>query len=567
MSPLSGALCPLPDPGAVGLQGHSPYRTDRFEAGARACFSTTTGAAGLPDGAGRGVRVVHLDTGYVPIDEFEARLAGTVDLRPGRNLLADCSCLPLDSLQRQGFVPSPGHGTSTLSVILGDGTYIPGMAPEAIVEPWRVTPSIALQKASWRSNVARAIRTVLQEHAQRPGEPLIITMSLGWIRTGAELRAALAEAERQGVLVFASAGQVDPGVSAFIPYVSRPANLPSVFGIAGCSFDRKAFSWSGRGNGVDLTVAAEWVPRVDVAMHAASVASGTSALSSSMPGRSNDPAPEHLTTLPGPRSFGRGTSYAAAIAAGAAATWVRYWLDRPGTAGGRAVRDAIAQRRLPELFRQTLASCGLQPPDLSEANRNGSVASRWGAGVLDMACLLDAAPRQLPPRGPLRKATTITTDLDDLVDNAADLLGTPVAMRPRLTEVIRRALAVAPTGLFRGPLARRVEARVQRSGDHVLTMISDDPELRAELEAAGLTTPEGAAEPLKAARKVALAKAPPGKAAPSKAAPSRTTIGTTHVGSAASDPSAGSKTAGPRSGEAGSVRAVSRLQSLVRGGT
>ena len=118
---------------------------------------------------GHGVRIGHPDTGYTPHPE----IAGS-RLHPELGYdFEDDDANPLDPLAG-GFLPNPGHGTSTASVIFSAtgapiGTpataFVSGTAPGATLVPIRTTKSVVL----W--SMRRLVKAICDPSGEKTGSP------------------------------------------------------------------------------------------------------------------------------------------------------------------------------------------------------------------------------------------------------------------------------------------------------------------------------------------------------------------------------------------------------------
>ena len=214
-----------------------------------------------------------------------------------------------------------GHGTFVASIAAAagdDGRGIAGVAWQARLLPVKVLDCTATGRIS---DAAAGIR-----YAARQGAD-IINVSFGSPSDSRLLREAIAEAEAAGALVVASAGNEGPGGATF------PARYDSVLSVAasgergaaadgGVDYERAA-SFASSGAGVDL-----FAPGLDVA------GAVPAALCGGGIWRCRDE---------GPYAVAAGSSYAAPLAAGAAALVLA---ERPGLmpAFVRALIVASARR-------------------------------------------------------------------------------------------------------------------------------------------------------------------------------------------------------------------------------
>ncbi len=299
---------------------------------------------------GDGILVGHPDTGFSDHQQVVGRLA-----KPGRSFLRDVNGNEepdaRDTLQAAdlGFLQSPGHGTSTASVIVSgerDETSagvaeVFGVAPGARVLPLRVSGSVVHFDFE---NVGRAILHAVDQGAD------VISMSLGGPGLSSFVRACIARAHEEGLIVVAAAGNA-------LPTTIFPAAFPEVVAVAATHAARGPWRFSGVGPVVDIAA-----PGEDVWCARAALARG------------------------GDTSFsvgqGTGTSFATACVAGLAALWLSHF-------GGR---EAIARQHydgnkglVPFAFQYALART---------ADKTVAFASegRYGAGLADAAALLGQKP-------------------------------------------------------------------------------------------------------------------------------------------------------------------------------
>ncbi|HKC11403.1 MAG TPA: S8/S53 family peptidase, partial [Vicinamibacteria bacterium] len=366
-----------------------------------------------PEDPGHGVRVAHLDTGYTDNCQYRdgASLHGPLQPQLGYDYFA-CGQDPRDPLTPPGLpgVPllsetrQPSHGTGT-GTVLASPHVVPagcnppqgedkvlGIVPGAEVIPVRVTDGILLGFPSFPKalfegigditfdlrvkSLAAGVYHAIDKHAQ------VISISMGGVcaeskedlQSNAELQRVIAEAEQQGIIVVAAAGQYPmPSFLKNLFFKSYPVSFPgsysSVITVAGSTVYGTPWSQSARGPKVDITAPALGVWRSETK-------------------REGDTISEDIDT-------GDGTSFATAITAGAAALWVQYW-----------GHDLLFQRYGPALssaFRYTLKKSAQSPAELAErlgAESYGPEIRRrvkpwnsysgFGPGLLNVARLLSA---------------------------------------------------------------------------------------------------------------------------------------------------------------------------------
>lgn len=282
---------------------------------------------------GAGVRVGHPDSGFS--DHFA--------LGPGVDVASDWDVIdddddatdPLRPPRRTFFnpLPNPGHGTSTASVILGqgDGAGFSGVAPEAVLVPFRATESVV---QVFDSDVATAVRRA------RAAGCHVVSMSLGG--TGFfGLRDAIQEAVDDGMIVMAAAGNQ-------VGVVTAPASYDNCIAVAATGTGDSLWPGSSRGAAVDV----------------------------SAPGSCVWAAGFDWTAGPPVRIVDRtnGTSYSVAHLAGVAALWLAHH-------GHAALVQRFGRHRVQAAFLHQLRSPGVcaRPPGWDDD---------WGVGRIDAAALL-----------------------------------------------------------------------------------------------------------------------------------------------------------------------------------
>jgi hypothetical protein len=282
---------------------------------------------------GVGIRVGHPDSGFS--DHFA--LGPVVDLASDHDVIDDDDDAtdPLQPPRPNIFnpLPNPGHGTSTASVILGkgDGGGFSGVAPRAVLVPFRATESVV---QVFDSDVATAVRLA------RAAGCHIVSMSLGG--TGFfGLRDAIQEAVDDGMIVMAAAGNQ-------VGVVTAPASYDNCIAVAATGTGDSLWPGSSRGTAVDVSApgACVWSALFD--------------WSSSPPDRIVDRT--------------NGTSYAVAHLAGVAALWLAHH-------GHAALVQRFGRHRVQAAFLHQLRSPGVcaRPPGWDD---------EWGVGRVDAAALL-----------------------------------------------------------------------------------------------------------------------------------------------------------------------------------
>jgi type VII secretion-associated serine protease mycosin len=176
---------------------------------------------------GAGVTVAVIDTGVTPVP----------DLRP--NLLTGHDFVLGSTSPDTGQVNTDPeeHGTEIASLIAGTGIHVAGLAPQAKILPVR---DLLENKLGGGGDIgAEAIRYAIAQHAG------VINISQGgWTRSPDEM-AALAAAERAGIVVVAAAGNESSSVD-------YPAAAPGVVAVTATDQNGKLAFFSNRGPQVSL---------------------------------------------------------------------------------------------------------------------------------------------------------------------------------------------------------------------------------------------------------------------------------------------------------------------------
>ncbi|MGE0453994.1 MAG: S8 family serine peptidase [Vicinamibacteria bacterium] len=288
---------------------------------------------------GAGVLIGHPDTGYTNHPELWGA-GGHQPLRidlgfdfvrndPGAE----------DELESSGFIPSPGHGTRTGSVIVsppgpppgrGGARVVTGVAPLAQIVPLRTARSVVVFSTR---NLTLAIRRAADVGCR------VISISMGGLGSGA-LHDAVRYAVSKGAIVVTAAGNE-------VGFVVWPARYEEALAVAASNVRDEPWQGSSHGSAVDITAPGESVWRGDTKRDGAVTIFDV--------------------------GMGRGTSFATATTAGAAAVWL----------GHHAARlqllppDAIAP-----LFRALVQQTARRP--------RGWNTSEYGPGILDLFALLRA---------------------------------------------------------------------------------------------------------------------------------------------------------------------------------
>jgi hypothetical protein len=362
-------------------------------------------------GPGEGVVVVQLDTGFTSscqLAKTPPAPALVLDTSEGFDFFA-CADEPIDALAEAPLpleARQPGHGTGTGTILVSphvapechpaepagpDGRpldRVVGIAPAATLIPVRVTDGIILgfpeaskallewQGVSFDARV-RATTAGLFHAIDRHAS--VVSISMGGVcaddpvqrKANEELQRWMAEAEADGIIVVAAAGQFPmPGFVRrlfFDDYpVTFPGSYPSTISVAASSVFGVPWTQSSRGPKVEITAPGFAVWRAKPKLGAAT--------------------PEDEIGV------GDGTSFSTAITAGVAAIWVQYWgrdwlHERYGSATAAAFRLALQRSaRQPAELALRLAS---EPygPEIQKRARPWD-KGRYGPGLLDAARLL-----------------------------------------------------------------------------------------------------------------------------------------------------------------------------------
>jgi hypothetical protein len=331
--------------------------------------------------SGKSVRIAVVDTGYTEHDQLNDGTPDRLRVLEGKNYVeTSVENDPLDRSPTQ--VPAVfGHGTAVASVMMSghaawEAEEVYGIAPDAEVIPYRVSPCLSLTDPISKQATALAI-----EHATAAGcEVIFVGVQSFW--AGNAIRKAVHAALDRGVIVVAGAGEVFWDQAPAV--VLAPARFPGVVGVAACDATRRVCPWSARGTGVDL----------------------------SAPG-------EHVWASEGLQSDGKhrvrrwsGTAFSAAIVAGSVARWLQRWRgDQLFESTGNKLERSL-------LFRQAVRNCSLLSP--SGTNNEHQL---WGAGVLDSEKLLSYAIRPLSVADRLLPDTFPVSHCDEFCSLVAPDMG------------------------------------------------------------------------------------------------------------------------------------------------
>lgn len=283
---------------------------------------------------GAGIVIGQPDTGFTDHPELGAN---ALDLTRDWDLLRDDDDAH-DPLERRWWFPldSPGHGTSTASVIVSrEQLRVTGAAPRATLVPLRTVKSVV---QVFDGDVAKAV-----DRAHRTGCH-VISMSLGGVGFFNGLQATIRRAVEDGVIVCAAAGNK-------VGFVVAPARFPECIAVAATNVQDRPWTGSSRGSEVDVAAPGESVWVADV--------------------RLNESPPRYDV------SRHSGTSFAVTLVAATAALWL-----------ARHDRDQLIVRygrnRLQAAFLHLVRTTGHRRP-------GGWDGDRYGVGIIDAQALL-AAP-------------------------------------------------------------------------------------------------------------------------------------------------------------------------------
>lgn len=291
------------------------------------------------------IEVGHIDTGctrHAVFGPWQGDRSGILLVEDGLNLL-ERGELPFDPLNYEG---NPAHGTRTCSVLCGDlaDTFV-GIAPGVPTIPYRAVRSVVVSSKKSRKRVAKAIYHAVDENGVE-----VLSISLGFPQMSLfgqrHLGKAVDHAYRNGVIVVAAGGQV-------IDRVTYPGKFSRTIGVGGVSANRKAWFKYDQGSArrsIDI-----WGPADDV-LGANSELDGGQVVEAS-----------YWT--------GKGTSYATAHVAGAAAMWLAYHGDELDNA-------YLEPWQRIEAFRRLIAQTG--------RDLKGDYWPDETKGILDIRALLKA---------------------------------------------------------------------------------------------------------------------------------------------------------------------------------
>jgi subtilisin family serine protease len=329
---------------------------------------------------GAGIVIGQPDTGFTDHPELGDN---ALDLTPDWDLLRDDDDAH-DPLERRWWFPldSPGHGTSTASVIVSrEQLRVTGAAPRSTLVPLRTVKSVV---QVFDGDVAKAV-----DRAHRTGCH-VISMSLGGVGFFNGLQATIRRAVEDGVIVCAAAGNK-------VGFVVAPARFPECIAVAATNIQDRPWTGSSRGSEVDVAAPGESVWVADV--------------------RLNESPPRYDV------SRHSGTSFAVTLVAATAALWL-----------ARHDRDQLIVRygrnRIQAAFLHLVRTTGHRRP-------GGWDGDRYGVGIIDAQALLaaplpaadavaDALAADAPlVSDPLSKLNGLVPELsrEELADRLSGILG------------------------------------------------------------------------------------------------------------------------------------------------
>ena len=393
---------------------------------------------------GVGVKIGHLDSGLTAHKDLPIEGNPHILLSEGANLYdpkhKDVGDRPLDPMDsgiddflRTQFIDQDGHGTGTLSVLLGQAGLVRGTAPLAQVVPFRISPTVV----NW--NTARITEGIRRAHAAGCD---VITMSMGGPEPRSkELHRVIQRAVEDGVIICTAAANVI-GSNDITPIVVWPAAYDEVIAVAGSNCQREPWSGSSRGPEVNITAPAESVWR-------------NTAVRGALPGQG---------VFGDKIGQGDGTSYATPATAGVAACWLAHH-------GGRAAITAHyggQAKYVPRAFAHLLRTVAFDRP-------NGWNTRLMGSGILNAQKLLSA---KLPLKEdidhwPVKEHSLSSKALAAFLKGLGFLFGSSAAA----TSAAASASASPPPS---------AEELVARYGSELKALLLDRPALLQAFAKAGL---------------------------------------------------------------------------------
>lgn len=329
---------------------------------------------------GEGIIILHPDTGYTNHPELLKGGRYLTSYPQARNFFGRFSKLYTAEDTMDGTHPS--HGTTTASLMFSDeghptfnppnsdypaytvpaNFFVTGIAPKAKVLPYRVTNNVLLKTLTSQKGylknyeentyvtLARALYYALSRKNNQIG---VVSISLGGIRSPTVLSEALAKCRKEGLIVCAAAGQFFKSYGFKNPVF--PGSSPHTICSAGCKRDYSRPEIGFYGNEVDITVPS-WGMILARTVGDAST--------------SENPNPVRRYGIDSDAS---GTSYAAALTAGACALWLAFH-------NRTRLIETYGKPFLFDVFRHCLIeSCD---------NRDGTWPRDRGFGVLHVEALL-----------------------------------------------------------------------------------------------------------------------------------------------------------------------------------
>jgi hypothetical protein len=287
---------------------------------------------------GAGILIGQPDTGFTDHPELGG---GALDLIRDWDVL-DGDDDAHDPLHRRPGNPfdSPGHGTSTASVIVSrEPLRVTGAAPLATLVPVRAIRSVVQVPDG---DVAKAVDRARLTCCD------VISMSLGGVGSYEGLREAIRRAVEDGLIVCAAAGNR-------VGFVVAPARFPECIAVAATNIDDRPWEHSSRGREVDISAPGESVWVADIRL---------------------DETPPRYDTC-----RHSGTSFAVTHVAGVAALWLAHH-------GREALIKRYGREHLQAAFMHLVRTQGSRKPLNWDTNR-------FGAGIIDAHALLSAT---LPER-------------------------------------------------------------------------------------------------------------------------------------------------------------------------
>jgi hypothetical protein len=317
---------------------------------------------GAADGEeAKGIIVGHPDTGYRKHPEmWNADPAKTTILADDGYDFLDRDNDATDELDQGGFIPNPGHGTKSGSVIVSPKgrqmagepatQFVSGVAPGARLVPLRVHRSVVHFKTG---NLAKAIaaaagddRSLVKKQAD------VISISMGGL-PGWALWKAVRLARDKGVIVVAAAGNE-------VKTVVWPARFKEVVAVSASNVECGLWAGASHGGAVDITAPGESVWRAAM-------------------------DPQGIDSI----GMGQGTTFATATVAGVAALWLAYH---------RGDLDALKRDgKVTDAFMDALKWKPWRPDDPQSAPSGVTCAShapwqpeKYGAGIVNAENVLKA---------------------------------------------------------------------------------------------------------------------------------------------------------------------------------